>query len=67
MLRVPPTKEYYLMGPRRRAMSAVAPALWNIIFHKVRLVVTLLAFQKGLKTWVCHHLLGSSDGMESAE
>lgn len=36
-----------------RPFSAITPTLWNIIFPEVRLVPTLLAFQKGL-----HILLG---------
>lgn len=46
----------------RRAFSAVAPALWNILLLGVRLAPTLLTFQKILKTWLCLLAWGFSGG-----
>lgn len=54
----PIRKEYHLIEAKRRVFSAVAPTFWNIIPPEVRLAPTLLAFQKDLKTWLCHRLWG---------
>lgn len=36
---------------RRRAFSAVAPTLWNILPLEIRCVSSLLIFRKGLESW----------------
>lgn len=39
-----------LVGPSKHAFSVVAPTLWNGMPLKIRTVVSLLGFQKTLKT-----------------
>lgn len=59
MLWVTSTKEYYLIGPKRESFSAMVPDLWKIF----RLALILLAFWKGLKTWLCHLAWRSGSGV----
>lgn len=44
-------KQFWLARSMRRAFSAMAPALRNILPPKVRLAPTLLTFHKSLKTY----------------
>ncbi|KAM6466454.1 uncharacterized protein PHA67_012250 [Liasis olivaceus] len=53
MLQTLSARECWLARPRRRAFSAIVPALWNILPQEVWRAPTLPAFQKGLKTWLC--------------
>lgn len=49
----------------RRAFSVTMLTLWNIILFKMRLVLTLMAFQKGLKSWLSHLAQrANSDGLK---
>ena len=65
MLRTRSTKEFHLVGSWRRAFSAVAPALWNILLPKVRQAPSLLDFRRQLKTWPCHHAWGENESSHS--
>lgn len=43
-------KEFWLA---KRAFSAIASALWNILPPEMRCAPILLAFHKGVKSWFC--------------
>lgn len=48
MLHVPTIREVFLVGTRKRALSVVAPTLWNIIPLEIeRLAPILIFFLKG--------------------
>lgn len=47
-----PAKECLLTRTRRRALSAVAPALWNILSSVFRMTLIFLASCMVLKIWL---------------
>lgn len=49
-LGVPLTRDIFLLGFRKYASSAVAPALWNVFPSEIRLDPSILIFQEALKT-----------------
>ncbi|XP_067316846.1 uncharacterized protein [Anolis sagrei] len=52
LLSVPPVSQARLAGTRERAFSVVAPRLWNTLPVEVRQAPSLMAFRRGLKTWL---------------
>ncbi|XP_067320839.1 uncharacterized protein [Anolis sagrei] len=52
LLSVPPASQVRLAGTRERAFSVVAPRLWNTLPAEVRQAPSLMAFRRGLKTWL---------------
>lgn len=81
MLQIQSVKEFQLVRYRRRAFSAVAPSLWNIVPPPpsppppVRSAPNLLVFWTGLKSWLyqvscgpkgwCHYGVVNGDGTSS--
>lgn len=52
--------EFQLVGSRKRAFSASTSTIWNVLPTEVRWASIFLAFQKNLKTRLCHIAWGSS-------
>uniref|UniRef100_A0A2D4NAI6 Uncharacterized protein n=1 Tax=Micrurus spixii TaxID=129469 RepID=A0A2D4NAI6_9SAUR len=51
IMQTPLTKEFWLVGSRRRAFSAIDTIPWNILSLEVRLASILLTFWNSVKTW----------------
>lgn len=62
MLQTPSVREFWLAVSRRRAFSARAPILWNIVPPEMRSILIFLTFQKCLKTYFCQ-LAWGPDGV----
>lgn len=46
-------KGYRLVRSRKRVFSTIASTLWNIFHSEMRWTLTVLAFWKGVKRWLC--------------
>lgn len=57
--KIPPTKEWKLVGTRRQAFSVVGPALWNSLALEITMAPTLLALCEALKLGLCVWAWGS--------
>lgn len=62
MLEVPSIKDYYLVGPQKRAFSLVVPSLWNIIPQKSMDGPQPAAFSKNPKNVALSAGLGTMNG-----